>query len=97
MANTVQVVVNPPDRGCVKRGTEVPDSAIQYTAAFHLESASKKKPIHVGPTLYVHVVDSKGNILRTDACTIVVNDKGDGELEATLRRTKRVECSAERE
>jgi hypothetical protein len=96
MANSVQVVISPPDTNSVKRGSKVPTTDIKYVAAFRRE-ASGRKPVHVGPSIWVNVVDDDGKILRTDACTLAVNDKGKGELEAVLRRVKSVECSAETE
>ena len=95
--NKVQVVITAPEPNNVKRGERAPEESVNYVAAFHKESVQKRNPIHLGPTIAVNVVNDKNKIIRTDVCSIVVVDKGGGQLETTLRRTESVECSAELE
>lgn len=93
--NKVSLTIKTPERGEVKRGETVPANGVSYVAAFHLESASKKNPIHLGPVIEVSITDERGNTSTLDMCNLIISDKGSGNLEVGLRRTQPVECSAE--
>lgn len=81
---SVKISVQPPDISSIKRGTPPPKTGIEYQAAFHSVSRTRKVT-HFGPIVQVTVEDKDGKVVKSAVGTLQVEDKN-GEIDLTLQQ-----------